>query len=63
MNLIEEMELAKKPNKRIQLENGSVIYEELKEGDPKIMGMDYLEQLKELTVKYRKNRKSPPVPL
>ena len=42
LNMIEEMELNKKHVKRTKLENGSVVYEELREVDPKILGMEYL---------------------
>ena len=46
MNLIEEMEIGNKRVKKIKLPNGSVIFEEMKVGDAKMMGMEYLERVK-----------------
>lgn len=46
MNLIEEMDLHTKRVKRMKLNNGSVVYEELRNVDPKIIGMEYLERVK-----------------
>lgn len=39
MNLIEELELNHKRVKRVRLDNGSVMYEELKPADPKMIGI------------------------
>lgn len=36
------MELNQKRVKRTKLENGSIVYEELREADPKILGIEYL---------------------
>lgn len=42
MNMIEEMDLGRKHVKRVRLDNGSVMYEELKPVDAKMIGMGYL---------------------
>lgn len=43
--------------KKIRLPNGSILYEEKKVGDAKMMGMEYLERVKEMAAKARLNRK------
>lgn len=46
MNMIEEMDLGRKHVKRVRLDNGSVMYEQLKPADAKMIGMSYLQQAK-----------------
>lgn len=58
LNLIEEMEIGNRRVKKTRLPNGSVVYEEMRAGDAKMMGMEYLEQVKEMAAKARLQRKS-----
>ena len=49
LNYIEELHLGSKKLKKIKMENGSVLYEQLPSNDPKMIGMRYLEYAKAMT--------------
>jgi hypothetical protein len=49
--------LDKKKIKKVVREDGSVEYEEVKPSDPRMMGLEYLEQTKEMAAKMRGRRK------
>ena len=55
--LIEELELnSKKKYKKKVLEDGNILYEEIKESDTRDIGMQYLEMTKEMAAKARQLR-------
>lgn len=59
MTLIEELELnSRRKLKKTKLENGAVVYEEIKEADPRTLGIMYLEKTKEMAAKAKLARGS-----
>ncbi len=54
--------MGSKKLKRIKMENGSVLYEQLPNNDPKMVGMRYLEYAKAMTERssVSKKKRDPP---
>ena len=55
---MEEMEMRRKKIKKLKRSDGSFVYEELKSADPKLVGIEYLEMVKEMASKQKGKRKS-----
>ena len=56
LKMIED--LGKKKVKKVVMEDGTVEYEEVRPSDPRMLGLEYLEQTKEMAAKMRGKRKN-----